>query len=306
VADQTTTTADPNDPAAQALAGLGSIGDGKTTNPLDKSASASRYVTVYDRDPSTGKQVGPGRTVLANPLGVDTGFQATVGTKFSLTDDEAAAAQGAFGGQYGTTAFHSVDARYDNSSLDQFAGLSQESMFQVQQALVHAGLLAKFSAANFDTDTRTAMSQVLSYANRRGVDWQTALGELAASPLVDITKSSRGPVIPAFKASLTNPDDLKATFKQAVYNATGGNFMDDSSYDRMVSTYQQQELDAQRAQYDASIRGSAGGTEIKAPNATNFATTDVQQNMGTDVQAKRVDDYANILLQTIGAKGTTA
>lgn len=283
MADQPTTTTQPKssfDDLVEKMAGNFGFQVKKTKDPLDKTVTESRYVNLGGAN---------GRTVKAKPLGVETGYVAPYrGQRISSYDQ----ADAAFGADYSG----GVDARYDATDLDLFAGLSPESMWSIQQGLMRAGLIDQAPKGIFDDITATAMSKVLSYANKRGLLWQDALDEYAAAGDAAGLGAGGGPRR-VFTPQLSNPDDLRRVFKQAAYDLTGGSFMDDSTYERMVSGYQGAELAAQRAQFDAAV---SGAEVTDAPSAQAFAQTDLKAADPSAVEAKRFADYGGVLESLLG------
>lgn len=284
MADQPTTTQQPKtgiaaaiETAAQTIAAL----PGKTTtvkDPTDKTNSNLRYVQVN------------GQWVLANPLGVEPTYAAPFrGQRTSTVNDP-----GAQGNEY----LSAIPARYDATSLDEFGQLAPERIADIQKALARSGLLAKETAYSVWTpETASAMQKVLVYANQRGLLWQDALDEWAAAGVAaGLDGGSSGP---KFTPRLSNPDDLKATFRQVAYNRTGGNFMDEAAYDRMVAAYQDAEMKAQRAQFDAAVAG--GGATVDAPSAQTFGEQQVQAENADLVAAHDISGYGKVFEGLMGS-----
>lgn len=281
MADQPTTTTPTEDP----FAWVNKIAEGfgyqpkPKADPLDKTVAESRFVTVGDR------------AVRRNPIGVETGYQAPYRGQ-RMPDKHLDLAQG-------WQPESGIGARYDATDLDLFANLAPESIAQIQAGLARAGLLPKKGTAYkiWDGNTAGAMQKVLAYANQRGLVWQDALEEWASagdeSGVNDTGGSGR-----VFTPQLSNPDDLRATFKQVAYQRTGGNFLDDAAYERMVASYQDAEMKAQRAQFDAA---TGGGTVVDQPTAKTFAETTLQQESTADVQANDIAGYGKVLESMMGS-----
>ena len=249
-------------------------------DPLNKTAAESNYV-----------QIG-GRTVKRNPIGVDASYVAPFKGQNLGPEAQADLAQG------WDPASTGIAPRYDPSDLDLFAGLSPEATSQIQSSLLRAGLIPQAALGLWDETSATAMSRVLAYANKRGLLWSDALDEYAAHG--DAAGVNAGPKRAAFTPRLSNPDDLRKTFKQVAFNSTGGNFLDDGAYERMVASYQDAEMKAQRAQYDAAV---SGGTTVDAPNAQTFAETQLKETNAADVQANSFAQYGKVFESMLGSAG---
>lgn len=280
MADQPTTTTATDDPFAWVNDIAGSFGfePKKKADPLDKTIAESRFVTVGDR------------AVRRNPIGVETGYQAPYRGQ-RMPDKQLDLAQG-------WQPESGIGARYDATDLDLFSNLAPESIAEIQAGLARAGLLPKKGTAYkiWDGNTAGAMQKVLAYANQRGLVWQDALEEWAAAgDEAGLNDPGPGRV---FTPRLSNPDDLRATFKQVAYQRTGGNFLEDGAYDRMVAAYQDAEMKAQRGQFDAAV---SGATVTDAPSAQTFATETLQTENTADVQANSVASYGKVLEGMLGS-----
>lgn len=250
----------------------------KTTDPLDKTTAESRYVTVG------------GRVVKRAPIGVEPGYTARyTGQRLSKTD-ELDSMQGY------DWATQGVGARYDATDLDLFASLSPESVAQIQGSLMRAGLIDEVPKGIWDPGTAGAMQKILAFANQRGLLWQDAL-DLWAEAGATMTSGSgaRGPV---FTPQLSNPDDLRKVFKQAAFNTLGGNFLDDAAYERMVAGYQDAELRAQRAQFDAAVGG--GGETVDAPSAQTFGEDTIRDENEATANAYGIVQYGKVFESLLG------
>lgn len=261
-------------------------------DPLDKTNNESRYVRLGGTvvDPATGQTTG-GRTVKRAPLGVETGYVAPYRGQRLSPEEQAAAALGDDMGYQG------VAARYDATDLDMFAGLAPETVAQIQGALIRGGLIDKAPKGIFDDITANAMAKVLAYANKRGLLWQDALDEYVAGGVAGGLGGS-GRAARVFTPQLSNPDDLRKTFKQVAFNTMGGNFMDDAAYDRMVASYQDAEMKAQRAQFDAA---GSGGTSVDQPTAQTYGETQVKAENTASTEAKSFADYGKVFENMLGS-----
>lgn len=291
MADTTTNADDPYGVKA-ALAASGTTKKA-AADPLDKSAADSRFVRLGGQvvDPITGQTTG-GKTVKRNPLGVETGYVAPYrGQRMSAADQADA--------QFGADFNQGVAARYDATDLDLFAGLAPETIAQIQGSLIRGGLVSKVPKGIFDDMTANAMGKVLSYANKRGLLWQDALDEYVQGGVDGGLGAGGGGggARRVFSPVLTNPDDLRKTFKQAAFNTTGGNFLDDGAYERMVAGYQDAEMKAQRAQFDGQVSGE---TATAQPTAQAYAEGQLKQTNTADVEANSFAAYGKTLEGMLG------
>lgn len=272
-----TTTQDDPFGIKSAAATLAALPGKAASDPTDKTNSNLRFVTVG------------GRVVKANPIGVETGYEAQYrGQRLGDT----------YNGDYAVAPPSSIPARYDATDLDMFSQLAPERIADIQKALARAGILAKETAYQIWTpETASAMGKVLAYANQRGLLWQDALDEWAAAGVA--AGLDKGPAGPKFTPRLSNPDDLKATFRQVAYNRTGGNFMDEGAYDRMVASYQDAEMKAQRAQFDAAVAG--GGTTVDAPSAQTFGEQQVKAADADLVAAHDISGFGKVFESLMGS-----
>jgi hypothetical protein len=188
-----------------------------------------------------------------------------------------------------------IAPRYSEADLEWLNGLSPEYLTQIQYGLKNAGLIKNFNKGEWTEDEEDAMARVFAYANRQGLLWEDALTEFAS--IADEVRGSGGGGgggRAAFTARLSNPDDLKKAFKQSLYDAQGGVFMDDAAVQRMVDAYQQVEYGAQRAAYD-------GGADIvEPPTAQTFAAEEAKKADPGGVGAAKFADYGQIFEELIG------
>lgn len=249
----------------------------KTSDPLDKTTAESRYVSVG------------GRVVKRNPIGVEPGYTAPyTGQRLSKTDE----LDSMSGYDWASSG---VGARYDATDLDLFAGLSPESISEIQSALLRSGLVDQVTKGIWDPGTAGAMQKILAFANQRGLLWQDALDLWSEAGAASGGSGARGPV---FTPRLSNPDDLRKVFKQAAFNTLGGNFLDDAAYERMVAGYQGEELAAQRAQFNAAVGG--GGETVDAPSAQTFGEDQIKAENRPLAEAHGIMQYGRVLENLLG------
>jgi hypothetical protein len=189
---------------------------------------------------------------------------------------------------------------YDDRFLYGMATLDPGAIRQIQNGLIAAGLMDDddgYTPNVFDETTMDAFSVVLGYANRAGIDWETAFEELVQGGAERLSKrkGARGPV---FTARLSNPDDLKKVFRQAAYNVQGGQFVPPDQEQAFIDAYHQLEYGAQRAVFDSQVGG--GGTVIEAPSAQTLAEDQAEAADPVGAQARRLGSYAQVIGEMIG------
>lgn len=93
---------------------------------------------------------------------------------------------------------------------------------------------------------------------------------------------------------VSNPEDLKAVFKQVSQQTIGRDFTDDEAM-RAVQAYQQQEIAAQQAAY-------GGGTSTQVMGADVFAQQFAQQVAPTEANGYKFLGYMNRLFNAAGGR----
>jgi hypothetical protein len=116
----------------------------------------------------------------------------------------------------------------------------------------------------------------------RGQKLDDQLITLSKNPTVATTSSAS---LPSYQ--LSNPADLKTVFKKAAQDSLGHNLAD-GDLNRLVETYQAQQL-----QYQKQV--SAGGTTVQAPNAETFATKNIAQDFGAEVNTRKLSDIFGVI-----------
>lgn len=142
------------------------------------------------------------------------------------------------------------------------ANAGHDVIAQTQASLVSAGLLkaGSFSPGYWDPTTKDAFKDLLAYANATGSTWQEAGPVLAGA-----AKERIKPVT----VKVTNPEDLRKAFKQAVIGTLGQGW-DTAKIDQMVAAYQATETGAQQQAYSMQ---DTGGTVTAPPDPATFAET---------------------------------
>jgi hypothetical protein len=188
----------------------------------------------------------------------------------------------------------------DEFSLISGLGLSPEAIAAVQARMAEARIMPKdYRIGVWDPDSVDAFKMVLGYANQTTQDWQKALEDLV-NGAASLPTGGGGPKGPVFTAHLSNPDDIKKAFKDVTYQLMGGQFADPAQADAFVNTFQTQELNAQRASFNAQVGG--GGEVVEAPNIATSAETELEATDLAGIQAKRYNDYANVFGSILGQR----
>jgi hypothetical protein len=197
---------------------------------------------------------------------------------------------------------------YEGDEYDYMQGKSTEFIAAVQGAMEKAGLYSSNHLNKvWDDESANAFKKVLTYANTTGYTWNSALEDLTNMGMKDrygnpVGAGSGLPKRAAFTAQVTNPDDLKKVFQQALYNTTGGNFGDPAEVDKYVAAFQAEQTRAQRAQYDAA---PYGGTTVDAPDASTMAADQIKAADPGGAAAEKFMAFGNVLENLIGSGGAT-
>lgn len=187
---------------------------------------------------------------------------------------------------------------------------SVERRASVQYRLVSSGWLDPGKIAvegDWGVATARAFASVLSQANATGTSWRVALDrslgaaqdfrrDQERSDQLDASRrlpsgGGGGARRAPFQARVSNPDDLRATFKEVARQATGGVFVDDAQIENMVTTFQANERRSQRQAYD-------GGEVVDAPSANAVFEDKVDDG---SIEANRFAQITALLMQETGA-----
>lgn len=136
-----------------------------------------------------------------------------------------------------------------------------------------------------------AIQQWLDYSNTLGVTSQRALNEMQKN-LPDYGTSGGGGYSPRYRVSAS--DDLKAIARQVAQQTIGRDFTDEEA-NRFVSTYQQQEIQAQQAML-------RGGIVQEAPSPDVFAQQFAGEVAPTEANGYKFLGYMNQILRSIGGE----
>lgn len=165
----------------------------------------------------------------------------------------------------------------------------------LQRALAAAGLikLSDVQLGYWDQATQDAYKEVLIHANRAGItNVMAAFGDLMA------TRQQYGAPSQNLPVTVTNPDDLKKAFRQAMVDQVG-HVRDAGQIDRMVQAYQQTERDYQQQQYAAQQAGT-GGTLTAPASPAAFAEAEAVRTDKPGVEANTFRQLATDFFNMIG------
>lgn len=169
---------------------------------------------------------------------------------------------------------------------------STESIAQLQEYLAQTGLLGpetKFHVGLWDDPTRSAYRNLLEHANTRGLTWQQALVELAATPaqsMNELVGRGRQPLV----KRLTNPADLRTAIKRTLTQVAGE--APDDMVERMIAAYQGQEGAAQERNYALQ---EFGGTMTDPPSVEGFVEDRARREMPVQTEAVDMVEQMNAM-----------
>ncbi|RMH74599.1 MAG: hypothetical protein D6683_12520 [Actinomyces sp.] len=181
-----------------------------------------------------------------------------------------------------------------------FSTIAAESIAQIQAALVEGGFLRDTDIRAFGTwgvDEARAMREILTVANRTGHPWQnivmSAVNTRRQAALG--TSGGGGGGLPV-TIRLSDPEDLKATFRQVAIRRTGGVFVDEATLDDMVREYQKREAEFQRS-------ARAGGTVTDPPSPSAFAAAQIDAADPGGAAANRFAQMADVMTRLVSGGG---
>ena len=190
-------------------------------------------------------------------------------------------------------------------------GKPPEAIAQLQQALIRAGLLDPdnvISAGMWGQADRTAFKKLLTFANLNGLTWQEALSVYSdaaargAATGVGYGSGMAGPEDPQFQAQVTNPDDLRLALKDASAALRAGGAFDDATIERLIGVYQAQEIEDQRAAFNAELHGDE--VSVQPRSAETLLREAVRNEDPSGVGAREFADRAEEFFGALGSPVT--
>lgn len=189
--------------------------------------------------------------VMQDANGNNVPFAATAQTPMSLPDSRVAAGDTS---QLSTASIQF--AKYftgDDYTIP--ATLAPETRAELQQTMYDRGLYGatkpKIGYGGWQNEDVSAFNQVLAYANASGTDWQTALKSMPQQAASSAPRQTA-------TVNLSNPEDLKAVYKKAMTDITGGGPVSEQDLDKFVSAYQGMEKTQQQQQIQDQMTAAAG------------------------------------------------
>lgn len=173
---------------------------------------------------------------------------------------------------------------FSSDEYSRFVGKSPEWVGSVQDGLVDAGFISTNDVKTYGTwggKETAAMKIIMATANRSGLNWREVLaGAIKTRAIHDASKPGR-------TVTVSNPDDLRAYFKDQAKTLTGGVFLSDNALDNMVKSYQK-------------IERSSAGSGVSAPSAGTFAAGQIDKQDPGGAQANRFAQMAQVMTQLVG------
>lgn len=191
--------------------------------------------------------------------------------------------------------------------------VNQGTIVDLQQALVHAGLLTdNVTYGYIDGDTSDAFEALLSLANQNGLAWQDVLSMLnnggGAGGLGSGgsgSGGSSGGLAPTI-ITLPNRDDVIAAAEDTGMSLTGHAMDDDlaaSVADHILNTLRTQQ--ERQFQTEQGITGSGVHFSESAPDAGRLLEEEVRRRDPLGVAGKGVRDTVDTLLGTLAGPVST-
>ena len=204
---------------------------------------------------------------------------------------------------------------YGDAQTILYNSKSPQEIASIQSVLAEAGVLRNYTNGRVDEDTINAYEEVLRISNSEGKAPSVVLREMSATNFArnlgaNVARAgdriaqgaSAGPTRAPFTARVSNPNDLKRYFRDAVKNATG-EYRGQVDIDQMVEAYQAIERNSQAAAYNAA---PSGGTVTDAESAESFAERTIGEVAPQQVQTRDVVDRAGQLFDMLGNFGGQA
>lgn len=192
---------------------------------------------------------------------------------------------------------------YRESDTWEPANYDPPTVAQLQSLLVEAGLLDlddldHDSLGYFDDATRGAYRDLLTRSNAAGATWESTLARMRQNP-VALDRKPTGAQRQPFVARVTNPDDLKALIRETLREKSGTGEVGDDVIAAAIREFQGEEVSQQRALYDMSTAGAAGGTVVDAPDPRMFAERKAQEINPVGYSAHKFLDKFSVIKEAL-------
>jgi len=179
-----------------------------------------------------------------------------------------------------------------------FQGKSTEYITGVQQRLIEAGFMNESHVRSWgvwNDGEASAMFGVMDVANGTGRSFNGVLTQSILHGGAPQSGGGSGGARPTIR--LSNPEDLKAAFKQVARQQHGGVFVEDDQLDGMVTSFQDQERKFQLA-------AQRGGEVTSNPNAQTFAEGALEEADPGGADANRFQQMTRTLMSIVGEAGS--
>ncbi len=174
--------------------------------------------------------------------------------------------------------------------------MSPESVTAYQRLFVEAGLLSEgsYHPGEWGQESIDANEVLLEGANVNGLSADQMLNRLRSSMTrLESTSGGGGSGRLPPTIRLSNPDDLRAIFKQTARQTLGGVFAEDDQLDGMVKSFQEQERAFQLA-------AAGGGEGTSSPSAQTFAEGEFEASDPGGADANRFQSMTRVLQNLVG------
>lgn len=183
--------------------------------------------------------------------------------------------------------------------------LKPEDRASLQLVLKQLGLIPQSSRlvlGSWDDASASGFKEVLAWANVNGTTWQGALEQMLTSRDEFGELQPEGEELPNFVAEVANPEDIKRAFREGMKSRLGSGAVDEGRLDAAVAAFQQQQVAAQRAQYDATYTGT-GGTVTAPMGIETFVDREAQKADPAAYDAYKSLDAFSTILDAMGGSG---
>lgn len=173
---------------------------------------------------------------------------------------------------------------------------SRDRVYMLQQALYMGGFIGPddtITPYRFDPVTRSAFRDLLEYANSSAADWESTLAGFVEEPLVRPTDSARKP----FVAEVANSADIASKTRDLAREQLGAGAAVDAHMGEIVSGFQQKQIAAQRAAYDAT-----GGTIEAPPSLETFADQKFREIDPVRYDSRKVVEKFDVIAKMLGGQ----
>lgn len=177
----------------------------------------------------------------------------------------------------------------------------QDALRAFQEQIVAAGLVDADEIAFGARDLLTvrAWQQLVgqsadAYTAGARLSPDDLLGQLTASPIPRPEREEA-----PFSGQVSNPLDIAAGLRAAFRERTGSGKIPDDELERMISAFQAEQVNAQRAGFDAR---KSGGTAVAAPDFASFAEQEAKRVNPVGFRAHTYIDKFSAIADMLGGQ----